>query len=127
MSSPTFDHSSRQGHQGANDLGLGRPGDPDGRSAEAGARREVPCNLDRPGQVQPSINGLGEDRGATTKLHFQNECVVAFRDAGPAGMTPDILTVVDSAAGERLQTGVIDFGQRVRVISLTPWRRSGSN
>ena len=52
------------------------------------------------------------------KLHFQNEFAVAFRDGEPAGMTPDILTVVDSATGEALGTEVIAYGQRVRVIAL---------
>ena len=33
-------------------------------------------------------------------------------------MTPDILTVVDSATGEALGTEVIAYGQRVRVIAL---------
>lgn len=65
-----------------------------------------------------TIAGLGTDRGSTMKLHFQNEFAVAFRDGEPAGMTPDILTVVDSATGEALGTEVIAYGQRVRVIAL---------
>ena len=65
-----------------------------------------------------TIAGLGDDRGSTMALHFQNEFAVAFRDGEPAGMTPDILTVVDSATGEALGTEVIAYGQRVRVIAL---------
>ncbi len=65
-----------------------------------------------------TITGLGVDRGSTMALHFQNEFAVAFRDGEPAGMTPDILTVVDSASGEALGTEVIAYGQRVQVIAL---------
>ena len=65
-----------------------------------------------------TVAGLGEDRGSTMELHFQNEFAVAFRDGEPVGMTPDILTVVDSSTGEALGTEVIAYGQRVRVIAL---------
>ena len=65
-----------------------------------------------------TVAGLGEDRGSTMELHFQNEFAVAFRDGEPVGMTPDILTVVDSSTGEALGTEVITYGQRVRVIAL---------
>ena len=51
-------------------------------------------------------------------LHCRDEFAVAFRDGEPAGMPPDILTVVDSATGEALSTEVIAYGQRVRVIAL---------
>ena len=54
-----------------------------------------------------TVAGLGEDRGSTMELHFQNEFAVAFRDGEPVGMTPDILTVVDSSTGEALGTEVI--------------------
>lgn len=64
------------------------------------------------------IAGLGADRGAAMELHFQNEFAVAFRDGEPAGMTPEILCVVDSSTGEALGTEVIAYGQRVRVIAL---------
>ena len=43
---------------------------------------------------------------------------MVFKDGEPAGMTPDILTVVDSSTGEALGTEVIAYGQRVRVIAL---------
>ena len=65
-----------------------------------------------------TIAGLEADRGSTMELHFRNEFAVAFRDGEPAGMTPDILTVVDSSTGEALGTEVIAYGQRVRVIAL---------
>ena len=51
-------------------------------------------------------------------LHFQNEFAVAFKDGEPVGMTPDILTVVDSSTGETLGTELIAYGQRVRVSAL---------
>ena len=35
-----------------------------------------------------TVAGLGEDRGSTMELHFQNEFAVAFKDGEPAGMTP---------------------------------------
>ncbi len=64
------------------------------------------------------IAGLGEDRGATMDLHFQNEFAVALRDGEPVGTTPEILCVLDSGTGEALGTEVIAYGQRVRVIAL---------
>ena len=66
-----------------------------------------------------TIAGLGADRGATdASSTSRTSFAVAFRDGEPAGMTPDILTVVDSATGEALGTEVIAYGQRVRVIAL---------
>ena len=52
------------------------------------------------------------------ELHFQNEFAVAFRDGAPVGMSPEILSVMDSSTGEALGTEVIAYGQRVRVIAL---------
>ena len=64
------------------------------------------------------IDGLDEDRGSRLEIAFQNEWVLAWRDAAPVAMSPDLLCVLDTVAGEAFGTETIGYGRRVSVIAL---------
>ncbi len=67
-----------------------------------------------------TVAGLDADRGASLVLDFQNEWIVAWRDGEPIAMSPDLICVLDSVAGEAVGTETIRYGQRVTVIALPP-------
>ena len=56
--------------------------------------------------------------GATSRIAFQNEFTVAWRNDEPCATTPDLICVLDQDSGEAIGTEVIRFGQRVAVIAL---------
>src|SRR5438552_12170663 len=64
------------------------------------------------------IDGLDEDRGSRVEIAFQNEWVVAWRDAAPIAMSPDLICVLDTVSGENFGTETIGYGRRVSVIAL---------
>jgi DUF917 family protein len=66
------------------------------------------------------FEGLDDWRNATMAIHFQNEWIVAWRDAQPIAMSPDLICVLDSVSGEAIGTETIRYGQRVTVIALPP-------
>ena len=66
------------------------------------------------------IDGLDEFRGVSMRINFQNEWIVAYRDGEPLAMTPDLICVLDSVAGEAVGSETIRYGQRVTVIALPP-------
>jgi hypothetical protein len=53
-------------------------------------------------------------------IDFQNEWIVAWRDGQPMAMSPDLICVLDSVAGEAVGTETIRYGQRVTVVALPP-------
>ncbi len=59
-------------------------------------------------------------RGSSMELNFQNEWIVAWLDGEPVAMSPDLICVIDSVAGEAVGTETIRYGQRVTVIALPP-------
>jgi DUF917 family protein len=64
------------------------------------------------------IEGLDADRGSRIEIAFQNEWVVAWRDAAPIAMSPDLICVLDTVSGEAFGTETIGYGRRVSVIAL---------
>ena len=64
------------------------------------------------------IDGLDDDRGSRLEIAFQNEWVVAWRDAAPLVMSPDLICVLDTVSGEAFGTETIGYGRRVSVIAL---------
>jgi hypothetical protein len=71
------------------------------------------------------FDGMDEYRGCALELNFQNEWVVAWLQSGESGakpiaMSPDLICVLDSVAGEAVGTETIRYGQRVTVIALPP-------
>src|SRR6202048_5281024 len=53
------------------------------------------------------IEGLDEDRGSRLDIAFQNEWVVAWRDAAPIAMSPELICVLDTVLGGRFGTGTL--------------------
>jgi DUF917 family protein len=66
------------------------------------------------------FEGLDEWRGSPLAIDFQNEWIVARREATPIAMTPDLICVLDSVSGEAVGSETIRYGQRVTVIALPP-------
>lgn len=65
-----------------------------------------------------TLEGLEDSRGRTFRLAFQNEFAVGWLDGEPRVMTPDLICVLDSLAGEAIGTETLRYGQRVTVIAL---------
>ena len=66
------------------------------------------------------FDGLDEWRNSCMEINFQNEWIVAWIDAEPIAMSPDLICVLDSVTGEAIGTETIRYGQRVTVIALPP-------
>ena len=64
------------------------------------------------------IDGLDEDSGHRFRLEFQNEFAVGWRDGEVAATVPEIITVMDTLAGEAIGTETLRYGQRVTVVAL---------
>jgi DUF917 family protein len=65
-----------------------------------------------------TIEGLDDYRGHTLSLAFQNEFAVGWLDGEPRVMTPDLICVLDTVAGDAIGTETLRYGQRVTVIAL---------
>ena len=65
-----------------------------------------------------TIEGLDAFRAHTFKLAFQNEFAVGWLDDVPRVMTPDLICVLDTVAGDAIGTELLRYGQRVTVIAL---------
>lgn len=64
------------------------------------------------------LEGIGPDRGATFRLDFQNEMLLARRDGALAAVTPDLIAVLDLATGHPITTESLRYGARVAVIAM---------
>src|SRR5260370_17403 len=65
-----------------------------------------------------TIDGLDDVRVHTFKLAFQNEFAVGWLDDVPRVMTPDLICVLDTVAGDAIGTAPLRYGQRVTAIAL---------
>jgi DUF917 family protein len=65
-----------------------------------------------------TIEGLDQFRSHTFKLAFQNEFAVGWLDDVARVMTPDLICVLDTVAGDAIGTETLRYGQRVTVIAL---------
>jgi DUF917 family protein len=66
------------------------------------------------------FDGLDAWRDSHMEINFQNEWIVAWVDAAPVAMSPDLICVLDSVSGEAIGTETIRYGQRVTVMALPP-------
>src|SRR5439155_1001702 len=64
------------------------------------------------------VAGLDADRGHELVLEFQNEFVMSVLDGRPSVMTPEIICVMDTEAGDAIGTETLRYGQRVTVVAL---------
>lgn len=67
---------------------------------------------------QAEIAGLGDHRGTSCRLEFQNEFAVCFVDGEVRATVPDIITLLDNESGEAVGTETVRYGQRVTVVIL---------
>ncbi|HEX5505371.1 MAG TPA: DUF917 domain-containing protein [Thermomicrobiales bacterium] len=64
------------------------------------------------------IEGLGDWRGATLAIDFQNENLIARRDGGVVAVVPDLICLVDAATAAPVTTEVVRYGLRVAVLGI---------
>ena len=64
------------------------------------------------------LDGLGDWRGATMAIDFQNENLIARRDGAVAAVVPDLICIVDAATAAPVTTEVIRYGLRVVVLGI---------
>jgi DUF917 family protein len=64
------------------------------------------------------VEGTGEDAGRVLRLEIQNENLAAFEDGEVRACVPDLITVVDAAAGTAVATELLRYGQRVAVLAF---------
>ena len=55
------------------------------------------------------LDGLGDDRGRSFELAFQNEFAVGWLDGEPRVTTPDLICVMDTVSGEAIGTEISDW------------------
>lgn len=65
-----------------------------------------------------TIEGMGEYRGSTLQISFQNENLVALLDGVPVATVPDLITVMDFESAKPLTTELIRYGIRVKVLAI---------
>lgn len=73
------------------------------------------------------VEGTGEDRGRTVRIHVQNENLLAMEGDTPLAIVPDLITLVDEATGTAVPTERVRFGQRVVALGIAcpdVWRGS---
>lgn len=74
---------------------------------------------------EAQLEGIEEDTGHRLTLHFQNEHLVARLDEEVVVSVPDLITVLDSDAGEPITTEGLRYGFRVVVLAIpcsSKWR-----
>lgn len=64
------------------------------------------------------LSGLGEDKGRTMVLHFQNENLAAERDGQVVATSPDLIMTMELDTGQPIPAEEIRYGFRVAVIGL---------
>ncbi len=60
------------------------------------------------------------DSGGPLRLRFQNEHLIAERDAEVLACVPDLICVLEAETAEPITTEGLRYGQRVRIVVLTP-------
>jgi uncharacterized protein len=65
---------------------------------------------------EASIAGTGAWDGRILRLAFQNEFLLAERDATPVAMTPDLIILLDSETGAPVTTEAMRYGLRVTAL-----------
>ena len=64
------------------------------------------------------IEGVDDYASQTLELHFQNENLVAKVDGEIVVSVPDLITVLDTEAGEPITTETLRYGFRVTVLGI---------
>ncbi len=72
-----------------------------------------------------TIEGLGDFKGKTMKVDFQNENLIARIDGEVAASVPDLISILDLETAEPITTERLRYGYRVVVIGIpcdAKWR-----
>lgn len=69
------------------------------------------------------IEGLGDHRGGSLTIEFQNEYLIARRDEELLAVVPDLICIVDGETGEPVTTEVVRYGLRVAVLGMPAPRK----
>ena len=64
------------------------------------------------------LDGLGEWRGRSLRVAFQNENLIAWEDDAVAATAPDLVCLVDELTAEPVTTEVVRYGLRVAVLGI---------
>lgn len=67
---------------------------------------------------EATMEGLEDFFGSRMTVSFQNENLVAFRDATVVAAVPDLITIIDSDSGEAITTERLRYGFRVVVLGM---------
>ena len=65
-----------------------------------------------------TLEGIEDDAGRMLTLDFQNENLVAKLDGEVVVSVPDLITVMDSDAGDPIMTEGLRYGCRVVVLGI---------
>lgn len=65
-----------------------------------------------------TLDGIGNDKGNTFELYFQNEMLLARRNGQVAAVTPDLIAVLDSTTAQPITTESLKYGARVHIIAM---------
>lgn len=65
------------------------------------------------------LQGTDDSAGASVRLEFQNEWLIAVLDGEPIATVPHLICLLDSASGEAIGTETARYGQRVALIGIT--------
>lgn len=74
------------------------------------------------------LEGIGEDKGSTAVVEFQNENIYAEVDGEIVATVPDLICLVDSETFVPVTTENLKYGKRVLVVGLPcdkAWRTAG--
>lgn len=67
---------------------------------------------------QITMEGIGEYKGKTAKIDFQNEWLNLIIDDKVKCMTPDIITILDPETGEPIRTDIVKYGYRGSIVLM---------
>lgn len=65
-----------------------------------------------------TFEGIGDNKGGTLQLRFQNEHLLAMKDEQLVCVTPDLIAVLDAETGLPITTEGIRYGARCVVIGM---------
>jgi DUF917 family protein len=68
------------------------------------------------GELQ--LDGLGDWRGRSLRIAFQNENLIAWLEGGVVATVPDLICLVDELSAEPVTTEVVRYGLRVVVLGI---------
>src|SRR4029077_17642569 len=67
-------------------------------------------------RARPPSAALDDSRGHPFRLAFQNEFAVGWLDGEPRVMTPDLICVLDTVAGDAIGTETLRYGPGGTVV-----------